>query len=281
MSLSNAIDLRNAFQEANALPAESLDEETEFMPVSCVEDLIRSHPVSSIMRPMKLEEIHKCMCHIFTKYKKEVKTKKLRKETSNIKKQEHFFVCRLCSGTICEFNYRDGDIVCVSCGAVDRVRLTGESFQDDSYESNENFKADSDMPQWLLAQSAYGHTSYQEAQISKEINHYNKFIHILPDELDLVKHLANLMDKRASDNSRISAAFIVFYLIKKYDITTITFDESVRLSFQKPQPISSCETCQENFFHMYQKRRHKCMNKRRRREQWSLVKNKKTKMKFI
>ena len=88
------------------------------------------------------------------------------------------------------------------------------------------------------------------------------------------------MTQRCSDTGRIVAAFIIKYIMKNYDIYKIYRGEfDIPLNYNAPQYISKCDDCNEKFYALYDKKRHKCWNNLQKpREQWSLVKNKKVKV---
>ena len=121
---------------------------------------------------------------------------------------------------------------------------------------------------------------WKDIKISEMVDHWNMYVNISQDELAHVKEFSSWMKKRASNENRVAAGFIFQYMISKYELVTI--DENFpTILYEQVQPISTCANCHEKFYNQYSISKHKCFNVGKKRKQWSLAKNQKTRMKII
>lgn len=249
-----------------------------FLPFASVEKLIDKHPIISIMGVTK-EEVHKCMSHMLS-YKLSLKTKKgTVNEHSQQVKANH---CTQCDKPML-IAYRDGHFTCSQCGIVSSKNVYGEHFVRTLTEEELNVGGEeSEIPKWAFAQNAYAHI-WTEIQLSKDVDHWNAHMNLREDDLIYVKRVASWMKRRASNESRVAAAFLFFYLecsidIESYNSSTFEYPE---VTYNVISSLGQCDNCEEHFYSNFSKRNHSCFVKERSRVQWAYSKNKECRMKLI
>lgn len=278
-------EIRRLRQSAQTHKAVSeTDEDNEFMPYSSVCKLIENHPVCKAIN-ISNSDIHKCLAYIFSKYKStcnKVEVKCSEKKQKVMSSRIH--TCFVCKKNGCIIvDSRSGDYICRECGVVQRGRKCGETI---TYSNTEDEPVhehtDQNIPKWAFAQNAFGDIWWGIC-ISQEVEHWNQFIHIKTDDLQFIKKIVRMMDNRASDLARIASAFCMFYMIQNYSVIDLDFKNDI-VEFKKVEPLWTCHSCNEHIFYLFAKSRHKCYAASKRlekRKQWSLVRNKETRMKVI
>lgn len=273
--------LRQSVQTHKAVSDE--DEENEFMPYSSVSKLIENHPVCKAIK-ISNSDIHKCLAYVFSKYKStcnKVEDERLDTKQNKISNSNTCFVCKKYGCIIADS--RHGDYVCGECGVVQRGRICGEHVTYSNTDDQQvHEQTGQNIPKWVFAQNAFGEM-WWEITISQEVEHWNQCMHIKTDDLEYIKKIVHMMDNRASDIARIGAGFCMFYMINNYNITYLDFKNDI-VEYKTVEPLWTCSSCNENIFTLSAKLRHKCYSIEKRidkRKQWSLVKNKNTRVKVI
>ena len=286
MSLFDSNNLRDKLFQEKIQHNETL---IEFLPYYSVEHILNNHPLPQLMKLSK-KEIHKCLTHMFSKYKRaqtqKAQAQKAQSNTNNEKKIEHEtnedHICRneKCKKklkTICA--YRDGCYVCEYCGCV-QSQVYGEGLHlpmsEEELKILEN-GGDSEIPKWAFAENEYGEI-WSQIVLNQHVEHWNVYVNMTKDNLEEVKVISRWMEKRASNECRVASAFIFKFI--KDSIPEITTEKLLQLQFEQPKVKKTCEHCSEKFYSIFETKRHIC-KKKIERKQWSYVNNKKSKIRFI
>lgn len=253
---------------------EKTEEFFDFLPFSRIKGLYDTHP---LMKAMNLNhmEVHRCLTFILRKYR-ETKRENV-SENHNNKTTIH--KCIECKSMKVVTDTKQGFRFCGNCGVCLPGIIYGESFIEATQTQHSNTK--NELPKWIIAKNTYSDT-WSDVQISIDADHWNHYANFNSYDLDEIKHFASWVTKRASNEQRIASAFMFKYILKNHDIEELTSEENkeFNITYKEPDYISSCQTCNEKFSTMFQKRHHKCTNKTKR-PQISLVKNKKQRIQYI
>jgi len=275
MSLFDSNGLRDRlFQDKSKVA----DSEVEFLPYYSIEHILNSHPLPDMMKVSK-KEVHKCLTHMLSKYKSR-KTVKDTEKKNDIKETNK----KVCNNAKCKkpnliCAHRDGFYICNNCGSV-QSKVYGENIHmaitEEELRQLEN-GGDQDIPQWVRAENEYGEI-WNKIVLSQHVEHWNIYVNMNKDDLEEVKEISSWMEKRASNECRVVSAFIFKFIKDK--LTDITTDNLLNLKFEQPSAKKICEHCNQKLYSIFDIKRHIC-KKNVQRKQWSYVKNKNTRMKFI
>jgi hypothetical protein len=286
MKLSDASKLRDALYLKK--DDEKSDNSSIFLPYSRISSLLENFP---LMHKMSVDrfEVHKCIAEMLKTYRLEAKDKQIlaSKEMLHMsesscmsiceKKGMRESICVHCKGKLVLCG-RDGDKVCTHCGIVDKSIVFGsQSYYDD--DSTHNNATESEIPEWMLIQNAFGDV-WKDIKISEMVDHWNAYVNIREDELACVKKFSSWMKKRASNENRVVAGFIFQYMLSKHELLNID-NLFPTIHYEQVQPLSKCANCHEKLYNQYSLSKHKCFSVGKKRKQWSLAKNQKTRMKII
>lgn len=274
MNLQNAKSLRDRLLQGNT-NVESKTTTCEFMPYTCISSLLDTYELLKKMKVSKAE-VHKCITHMITHRKKLV----VPKPSAPVR------IVFDCDKGVHKFalDYKQGFEVCTICGTIANKPVFGEQIP--MCVSEEDLKnlecgTECDIPQWMMAQNSIG-TAWYEIQLNMEIDHWNKYVNLGADELSRVKEIATWMKDRASDLSRIAAAFLFRIIEQQVDFENLDGKSFPIISYQPVVALQKCNVCEEEMFSKSDIRRHICYKvKKTQRQQWSLVKNKATKISTI
>ena len=279
MSLLDSNDLRDKLFKENTRETEHV---IEFLPYYSIEHILNDHPLPKLMKLSK-KEIHKCLTHMFSKYKREQaksaqsNNKKNNEDETNQDKICINEKCKKKLKTICA--HRDGCYVCEYCGCV-QSQVYGEGLHlpisEEELKILEN-GGDSEISKWALAENEYGEI-WSQIVLNQHVEHWNYYVNMTKDNLEEIKEISTWMEKRASNECRVASAFIFKFI--KDSIPEITTEKLLQLKFEQPKVKKTCENCNENFYSIFDIKRHIC-KKNIERKQWSYVNNKKSKTKFI
>lgn len=270
MGFSDIRKLRDSVQSQSIT---CKNENNDFMPYSSVAQLIENHPVCKIMK-ISYTEIHRSLAYIFTKYKKIPK-----KTYDTTERFNKYAKCTHCLQAKVSVDVRQGHYVCGNCGSVHNAKIFGDMLPVKTTE--EDLRAldntiECNIPKWTFANNAFGE-AWWEITIGAEIEHWNHYANIPTDDLLFVKRVALMMNKRASDNSRVAAGYCMQYLYSNYDIDKLDFTQDIikydLVQLNKTQKNEKVNMTRDKMVCNFQQRKS--------RQQWSLVSNKKQKIKII
>tara|TARA_B110000008_G_scaffold261158_1_gene282329 strand:- start:15 stop:845 length:831 start_codon:yes stop_codon:yes gene_type:complete len=275
MSLKEACAIRDLLYKQQTTKS-SDDDIVEYMPLSCISQVLDDYPIVKMLNVSKTE-VHKCLTHILHR-KRELLSKPKLKNTSKFKcKNEQ------CNSNNILLNHRDGNYTCYDCGTIQNFIVYGENIKTSITESEMKqleSNTDTNLPNWVHAQDQLG-DKWHEFQLSSLVEHWNAYIHAKKDDLTYIKEAATWMERRASDESRIAAAFIfVLVMEPQLDYSKLNGIYFPHISYKTPSAYKKCKLCKASIFeNEILVKSHKCL-KTHERKQWSFVKNKKTKLKF-
>ena len=270
MKLSDASKLRDALYSTKN--DEKMDNST-FLPYSSISSLLKNYP---LMHEMSVDrfEVHKCIVEMLKTYRLNNEKRKL---ATNQNTYESSCICVHCKGKIVSCA-RDGDMVCTNCGIVEKsIVFGGQSYYDD--DSTHNNATESEIPEWMIIQNAFGDV-WKDIKISEMVDHWNAYVNISEDELARVKEFSSWMKKRASNENRVVAGFIFQYMLSKHELLNID-EQFPTILYERVQPLSVCANCHEKLYNKHSISRHKCFDIGKKRKQWSLSKNRETRIKII
>ena len=283
MDLKSITDLRNEHVPVPSSCSNDQDDDCIFLPFSYVKDLINNFPLTK-KTSVCVQDVHKCLAVMI---KRVVEDERMPKESIKRRKSEvtnvekHISRCELCENQgKFEVDVKQGYIICTSCGCTKRNQIHMESFEKHE-EMNTTVSSANTIPKWLMAANSIT-DKWSAIQIQYDVDHWNAYVNYSEDDLDHVKHIASLMTQRCSDTGRIVAAFIIKYIMKNYNIFKIYEGEfDIPLNHESLRYISKCDACDEKFYTLHSKKRHRCwINAKKPREQWSLVTNKRDRVKI-
>lgn len=272
MNLSDANEIRNMLlNEAETnLPFSN----KEFLPMSKCINLINEFPVLKMMQVSK-DKVHNALVEIFTRYR-------MRKTETTLCLPQTFLtqglkrtICVNCENKILITDTKQGDLVCTNCGACMKKVLNDDLPKFNQEEPKHSKPAGEEFPQWMMMQTSFGPDKIHEGQISTEIDHWAHYYPLTAEDFGTVKGLALSIKERVSNTARIAAGFLFLYISKSYNLDRL--DEYSSLEYKSLKALFECSTCREQLYSAFDKRRHKCFSLSDRK-QWSLVKNKKTKI---
>lgn len=271
MNLQDIKSLRNKVHDTTKCSPE----EMEFLPLSHISDLLNHHPLMKVMNVSKME-VHKCLMYMYTHKRRQASCQHKNKETL----VEDQACCKHCSNGKLISCPRDGDYICASCGVV-QCKLYSEHTPFFKHDEIRHGDVDNNVPQWMITHNAIGDV-WGNLLLKRDIEHWNAYVHLPTDRLQLIKTQATWMEKRASNESRIAASFLFEYMQRKIDIKSIDRDNFPHFKYEECQPYSKCMDCGEEIYSLCEKNKHTCYHKKKReRKQWSLVKNKKCKIQMM
>ena len=284
MALSDALKLRDAlYATTDELKNE---EKTAFLPYSSISSLLSNHPLMSKMQVSK-SEVHKCIAYMLKTYttdKERASTKCASTNAANASKNETKSkknTCVHCNHMLV-LSERDGDFVCTKCGAVSESKVYGTAYCSTDDASIQNYGADpANIPEWMFVQNSFKDL-WKELKISEMVEHWNAYVNLKEDDLVHVKTFCGWMTQRASNENRVAASFLFFYILSRVQPSDLNNNfHFPTIEYETTRPMSTCKNCNEKLFDQYSINRHRCFNLDNKRKQWSLVKNKKTRMKII
>lgn len=272
MSLDATSHLRDALYKEDE---EEVDE-LRFLPYTSVEPLLEKHPLMAYMKVSKTE-VHKCLTHMLTHRLASHEAR------TTVKAHEVRNTCVECKAPIM-LDSRNGTWICSSCGIQQRGPVYGEQIFTALSQADLNRldHGECDVPEWLLAQNAHGE-NWTRYQLESEVEHWNAYMHLPVDELAAVKQIAGWMKRRASNESRVAAAFLFRYMETRIDMETLNgTDFPIVYWYHSDTGGEQCPHCKEILPSKYQTSRHVCVNNMRKkhRRQFSLVRNKACKVKL-
>jgi len=257
------------------------EDELEFLPYACVDKLLNTHPIMLNMSVSK-HEVHKCMSFMLSHKFKSIDEQKSTKSEKDTKPKQ---TCNECKSTTAKIivSQCDGTFLCNECGVV-HGNIYGGTYDNSEIETCNKYTLEDReyIPKWMHVQNAFGDIWF-ELQLSYEVDHWNQFVNLGEDELKYVKTVASWMRRRASNESRIAAAFIFVYMESKIDWTAFdktTFAYPKNLKYDKPKDVRTCDKCKASFNTLFGYRHHKCFMVKNRK-QWSYSTNKATRIKMI
>jgi len=253
----------------------------EYLPIGQIEHLLSNHPIMKAI-PCIETEVHKCLTYMLSEQKTQLKKHKKTQNAVNILPPK----CFHCKINASECKTRDGDLICSSCGVSKSVSFeqTTQFMKSTEPRSHCNSHTSSaNVSKWLLTYNALGDI-WNDIVLKRQIEHWNHYVNLPRDDLEDVVKIANWMEKRASNESRIAAAFLFKYMNTNYDLSRFSEKSTMEFKYSDPACIDSCAKCGETFFKQKSRRIHYCYPDAKReksRAQWSLVKNKKRKLKMV
>lgn len=265
--------LKNALLLRDTLYPESAQDKSErcVFPFSCVSHLISQHPLMKCLTVTQ-HEVHRCLAELVNFKHNIVITKRC--ERKNATKTVDKCQVKECGGTIvCSIH--DGMRCCNECGIVQKGIVFGEHRgRSDDKTTRHDHTDFEDIPKWVVAHNAFGDT-WTNIQMSKDIEHWNAYVQLDADALEYVKLLANNIDRRASKEAKIAAAFLFLHVEKSVDISVLNSTSNAAVpivQYKCKTPIDSCAICNEKFYVEYDRKHHNCQrHKLKKRPQLSLV----------